>query len=102
MPRRNYTKLPQKVIDKAVRRHLEGGEVGVDLAKEHKISTATFYVWVKKYKEALLESSRHGETSQDFERADKRTLIAELQQLRAENRRLRDKIVEVMLKSGEI
>jgi transposase len=98
MPAKNVTKRPQHVIDKAVKRHLEG-ESGVALAKEHKVSPAGFYLWVKKYKEALLEKSKRNDMSpQDAETADKRALIAEIQALKLENRKLRELAMNALLK----
>ena len=102
MPAKNVTKRPQHVIDEAVKRHMAGESAAV-LAKLYKISKPGFYLWVKKYKEAMLDRAKRGDmTPQDAETADKRTLIAEIQELKIENRKLRDKLVTLMLKSGEI
>lgn len=58
MPRPNETKLPDKVIAKAVKRHLEGKESVIPLAKEYGVSRATFYNWIDSYKLDLLEGAR--------------------------------------------
>lgn len=102
MPRKNDTRRPQHVIDEAVRRHMNG-ESAVVLAKLNKISKAGFYLWVKKYKQNLLEQSkRAGMTPADAEHSDKRTLIVELQALKEENQKLRNKVVSLMIKSGDM
>lgn len=91
----------QEQIDKAVRRHLEGRESVVALCREYKISRAGFYLWVKKYKEEIMRRSmRAGMKPQDVERSDKAELIAEIESLRQENRKLRDRLVAEMMKSS--
>lgn len=101
MPRRHDTKRPQHVIDEAVKRFMDGEQATV-LAKLYKISKAGFYLWVKKYKQDLLENSkRAGMSASDVALSDKRTLVTEVEQLRLENRKLRDKVVSLMMKSGE-
>lgn len=103
MPRKNDTKIPQKLIEKAVRRHLEGGELGVDLAKEYKVSSSTFYLWLKNYKKAFLKRSMDSEMKpRDIATVDKNQLLAEIQALKAENRMLRNKITDLLIKCGEI
>ena|SRR5579859_824660 len=102
MPRKDETLKPKHVIDKIVKRHL-AGEGADELAKECKVIRATIYNWVTAYKKALVErSKREGMTPRDAEIADKQTLIAELEQLRLENAKLRDKVVAMMIKAGEI
>lgn len=102
MPRKNDTKRPQHEIDQAVKRFLDGGEQAVVLAKLYKISKAGFYLWVKKYKQDLLDKSRRAGLSPDqVQSSDKRTLVTEVEQLRLENRKLRDKVVSLMIKAGE-
>jgi hypothetical protein len=102
MPPKGKTTRPQHVIDEAVKRRMAGESVAV-LAKYYKISRPGFYLWVKKYKEQLLEKSKHnGMSTHDAEVSDKRTLIAEVQALRLENQKLRNKVVSLMIKSGEM
>lgn len=102
MPIKGKATRPQATIDEAVRRFM-AGEQAVTLAKYYKISKPGFYLWVKKYKEQLLEKSkRQGMTPHDAEVSDKRTLIAEVQSLKLENHKLRDKVVALMIKAGEI
>jgi|SRR5579859_2384285 len=91
-------KRPQHEIDRFVKRFL-AGEQAVALAKEARVSKPGFYLWVAKYKRDLLEKSkRSGMNQHDAETADKRTLIIELEQLRAENRKLRDRVLDMMVK----
>lgn len=102
MPKKNDTKRPQHVIDEAVRRHMAGESAAV-LAKFYKISKPGFYLWVKKYKEQLLaQNAREGLTPKEAELTDKRVLIAENQALKLEVRKLRDKVVSMMIKAGEL
>jgi hypothetical protein len=103
MPKKNDTKHPQHVIDEAVKRYMDGRESVRVLAKFYKISKAGFYLWVAKYKKQLVETSkRSGMSPADADRADKRTLATEIEQLRLENRKLRDRVVSLMIKSGEL
>lgn len=102
MPRLNDTIRPQAEIDQAVKRFLNREASAVSLAKQYKISKAGFYLWVKKYKQGLLEASkRSGMTPASVEKSDKQTLIAEVQQLKLENRKLRDKVLDYMIRVGE-
>jgi transposase len=98
MRRRSVPKIPQKIITQVVKRHVEGGENAEALAKEFKVSRASVYGWVTKYKnEILARSRRAGMAPLDADRADKAELIAELEALRLENKRLRDRVIEMML-----
>ena len=86
----------------AVKRHMAGESVAV-LAKYYKISKPGFYLWVAKYKQALLESAdRKALTPADAALTDKRVLIAEIQALKLENAKLRNKVVSLMVKHGEL
>lgn len=102
MPIKNDTKRTQATIDEAVKRYM-GGEQVSTLAKYYKVSRAGFYLWVRKYKEETLErSKKSGMTPHDAELSDKRTLVSEIQALKLENHKLRDKVVALMIKAGEI
>ena len=102
MPTKGKTSRPQHVIDKYVKRYL-AGEQAVSLAREAGISKPGFYLWVQKHKKQLLEQSNvKNMTPADAAIADKRTILLELDQLRLENRKLREKVVSMMIKSGEI
>lgn len=103
MPKKNDTISPAAVVAKAVKRHLEGGESAVDLAQEYRVSRATIYNWVAAYERQLLErSEKQGMSTHDAELWDKRTLIAEIKRLKLENTKLKDKLVAMMIKAGEI
>jgi transposase-like protein len=98
MPRKSETKRPAKTVTKAVKRHLEGGESVVALARECDVSRATFYNWVTNYRTQLIEANaKAGMSPASVEKADRLTLAAELAQLRLENARLKKKLFEVLL-----
>jgi transposase len=102
MPRKDETKVSPKAIEKAVKRHM-AGERADTLATELKVSRATIFNWTAKYRADTLEQARRGEmTPKELERQDKSALVAQLEALKLENRRLREKVVALMLKSGEI
>ncbi len=102
MPRKDQTKVPPKTMERAAKRHM-GGEQAEALAKEFKVSRATIFNWSMRYKEQVLEQARReGINPKELERQDKATLVAKVQSLELENRRLRDKVVALLLKSGEI
>ena len=102
MPRKNDTKVPEKAVAKAVKRRL-AGESADTLAKEYKVSRATLYNWTAAYKRQLLEQSTIADMSpREAETADKRVLMAENEALKLEVRKLRDKVVAMMIKAGEI
>lgn len=100
MPAKNAPKRPQHVIDEAVKRHLNGESVEA-LAKHYKISRAGFYLWVSKAKAAMLAKAAAVDmTPKEKELSDKRILIAEIQNLKIENRRLRELVLDSMLRKG--
>ena len=101
MPRKNEFKAAPKAIARAVKRHLEGGEPASALAEELGVSRATVYLWIGKYKQEVLSRSRPVaiKSPKDLKRADRSTLIAEIEALRDENRKLRDRLVSEMLRS---
>jgi transposase len=102
MPRKNSTKTPPDQIDEAVKRYMAGESVAV-LAKRYKISKPGFYLWVQKYKQALLEQAERKDLKpKDAALVDKRVLIAEIQALKLENQKLRNKVVSLMVKHGEL
>lgn len=98
MPIKNATKRPQHVIDEAVKRYM-AGEQASTLAKYYKVSKPGLYLWIQKYKRELLEKSGKRDISpEDAELTEKRVLIAELQALKLENKKLRDRVVDMMVK----
>jgi hypothetical protein len=93
-------RLPQAAIDKLVRRHLEGNESVAALAKEGGVGRAGFYLWVKDYKEQVMRRAMRSDMSpQELEKRAKADLIAEIESLRVENRKLRDRLVAEMMKN---
>ena len=71
------------------------------VAREHKvkISRAGFYNWVTAYKAAVVKRSDRGDlTPAELERTAKADLIAEIEALRTENRKLRDRLVAEMMR----
>jgi transposase len=103
MRRRSVPKTPPKVIAAVIKRHVEGGENAEALAKEFKVSRASVYGWVAKYKSNILAQSRRaGMAPRDAERADKAELIAQLGALELENKQLRDRLIAVMLKTDPL
>jgi transposase-like protein len=103
MPRAGETKHKPSVIEKAVKRHLEGNELVADLAKELKISRQTFYSWIEAYKrKAMASIDRVGKSKSELEKIDKATLVAQNEMLQTENRKLRDRLVGLMIKYGEL
>jgi transposase len=100
MRRRSVPKTSPKIIAQAVKRHVEGGENADELAKEFQVSRASIYGWVAKYKQGVLERSRRaGMAPVDADRADKADLIAHIQALELENKRLRDKLINMLLQT---
>ena len=102
MPTKGRTKKPQHVIDKYVKRYM-AGEQATSLAKEAGVSKPGFYLWIQKHKQQILEQAKTaGMTPADAATADKRELLIELEQLRLENRKIREKLIAMMIKAGEI
>ncbi len=102
MPAKGKTIRPQHTIDEAVKRYLAGESAAV-LAKYYKISKPGFYLWVAKYKQELLKNADRAHMSpKDADLVDKRVLLTELEAMRVENRKLRDKVVTLMMKAGEM
>jgi transposase-like protein len=103
MPRRGETTLSAAKIERAVKRHLEGGELVVSLSKEFKVSRQTFYNWLEAYKRQAVERiERKGVSKVELEKTAKADLIAQNEILHSENRKLRDRLVNLMIKHGEI
>lgn len=102
MPAKGKTTRPAHVIEEAVKRYMAGEQVAV-LSKFYKISKPGFYLWVAKYKQAQLERARtQGMTPIAVELTDKRAMMAEIDALRQENRKLRDKLLTNMIKHNEL
>jgi transposase-like protein len=103
MPRQNETKIPQKLVEKAVKRRLEGNESVVALAKEYKVSIPTVYNWITAAKKNMVEQARHADLSpKEIEKTDKLTLVAQVEALKLENKQLRERLVALMLRTDPL
>lgn len=92
----------QETIDEAVKRHLEGKEQVTTLCKYYGVSKAGFYLWVKNYKDRVMAQSRRvGMSPEGLEKAERSELVVQVQTLQAENRKLRDRLVSLMMKYGD-
>jgi transposase-like protein len=97
------TPRPQHIRDEAVIRHLEGQETVKSLCKSFKVSRATMYNWIEGYKRDIVEAAkRQGVAPRDLDRTAKFELVAQLEVLQTENRKLRDLIVDLMVKRVEV
>lgn len=103
MPAKGKTTRPQHEIDKWVRKHLEDGVPVRDLAKLAKVSVPGFYLWVSKAKAEMYEKSKRlGMSPVDIEKSDKQNMLYELDQVKMENTRLRERLMAVLIKHGEL
>jgi transposase len=103
VPRKNESLTPQRKIDEFIKRHLEGGEGVRPLAKAYKISVATGYLWLQRHRQKMLDKSFAAEMSPAaLEKVAKSALVAELRALKLENAKLRNKIVSLMIKAGDL
>jgi len=103
MPRKGETDTPQKEIDKAIKRHLEENTPVAQLAKELKVTRQTIYSWVENYKRKVMERmERAGQSPAELEKIAKSELVAQIKALQSENRKLREKVLAMMMKYGEI
>lgn len=109
---RNRPKYPQHVIDALVKRYNDGEQVAA-LAKEYKVSRPGAYLWIHKAKRKVLENARIRENREsirskglDPDKVEKakshQVLVAENRALLDENKRLKTKLVEYMIKSGDV
>lgn len=94
---------PQHVRDDFIKRHFQGGESIATLVKAFKISRATGHNWANDYKRDLARAAiSHGSDPKDVDRVAKQELVAQNEMLRAEIRKLRDRLVDLMVKHNEI
>jgi hypothetical protein len=102
MPKRNQKKHPQHVIDEAVKRHL-AGERASALAKEYGISKPGFYNWRTAYLEAVEEKNKRAGKSPRTIFADEiRQRDFEIEQLKRELAQYKNKLVECLVRHGEL
>lgn len=97
------TKNTQEDIEQAVRRYLDKGEsVGV-LAKYYKVSQPAVYKWISAYKEAQVAKAKTaGMDGASIERATSRDAAFVIEELKKENRKLRDRLLDLMIKTGDL
>jgi predicted DNA-binding protein YlxM (UPF0122 family) len=101
MPRKHIGR-PQHVIDEAFKRYLSG-ERAVALAKEYKISKPGIYLWIQKGKKMMIENAKRADMSQsDKEAADMLRLRGELDEEKRINARLKNKLIDLMVRAGEL
>lgn len=98
MPAKNDTKQPLHIIEEACRRHING-ESAEALATEYGISKAGFYLWVRQFKQRVLETPA---TLAATKEAKLEQLVVEVAALKEENRQLRNKVISLMIKAGEM
>jgi transposase-like protein len=98
VPVQGQTATSPKVIARTIERYKRGERV-VALAKELGVSEAGVYLWIKAEKAQQLERLKRADmTPQAAEKADKRDLAVQIKELRAENTKLRNRLLELMLK----
>lgn len=102
MPRKDETKASPKVVRSFVKRHMEGESV-VALSREFKISRATGYNWIERNRAALIAADVASDAAPgDVDRRDKVALLAENHTLILENKRLRARLFEYLVKHGDL
>ena len=93
---------PQKEIDQAVERYLNGENVN-KLAKQYGVSRAGLYLWIKKAKDAATNNQRLSEIGAKGIETEKRiSKDLELKVLREDNERLRKALFDMMVKHKEL
>lgn len=102
MPLKNTTKAPQDKIERAVKRYLQG-EPASTLAKEMGVSRPGFYAWINKYKEQQVEQARRSNMSAGtIDKHEKIDLTIENVDLKKQVMELKQKLFEMMLKTGQL
>lgn len=102
MPLKNTTKTPQDKIERAVKRYLQG-EPASTLAKEMGVSRPGFYAWINKYKEQQVEQARRSNMSAGtIDKHEKIDLTIENVDLKKQVMELKQKLFEMMLKTGQL
>jgi transposase len=104
MPRKGDTKQlkPGQSVAKFIQRHYDGEPVDA-LAKEYKISRATGYFWLMKHRTELLAANKDKDASPEtLAKESKAVLVAEIQALKLENQKLRNRLVSLMVETGKL
>ena len=102
MPRRGETKIDPKRIEKAVKAHLEDDKPVADIAAALKVTRQSVYTWVADYKDKIFKKAQiAGMTPDSIEKAERSEMLVMIAQLQAENRKLKDKLVEMMMSASK-
>lgn len=102
MPLKNTTKAPSDKIERAVKRYLQG-EPASSLAKEMGVSRPGFYNWIKRYKELQVEQARRNNMAAGtIDKHEKIDLTIENVDLKKQVMELKQKLFEMMLKTGQL
>ena len=104
MPRRGEYKpgLDSKKVEKAVKAHLEANKPVADIAAELKVTRQSVYTWVADYKDKIFKKAQNaGMTPEGLEKAERSEMLVMIAQLQAENRKLKDKLVEMMMSASK-
>ena len=89
-------------ISKAVQRYVQGDQVTV-LAKEYKVSVPGMYLWIAKARDEAAEQVRRQAMSPGTVEIDKKVNVElQLKAVMVDNDRLRRKLLDLMIKSGEL
>jgi transposase len=92
---------PDHVKKDAVKRR-SAGESVESIAKSLKVSNVAVYQWLEQYKKDALERSKRADMSpKDVALADQRDKDALIQALKDENRRLRNRLGDLLI-DGEL
>lgn len=95
-------KRPQHEIDKAVEAYLSGENVN-SLAKRYKMSRAGMYLWIRKAREdAAAAAHRLDVGSKGIEQEKKISDRLKVKGLEQENRELKQKLFELLVKHKEL
>lgn len=93
---------PQKEIDKAVKRYLEGEDVNT-LARDYKMSRAGMYIWIRKARENAATAHRSAEIGPKGVESEARiSKDLRLKACESEVRALKQKLFELMLETGKL
>jgi hypothetical protein len=95
------TTRSQKEIDSAIKRYLAGESVN-GLSKEYRISRAGMYLWLKKAKAEATQVKHVREVGKrGVEQEVRINKDLRLKQLEEENKKLKDRLFQLMNKYGE-
>lgn len=103
------SKHTDKQKAEAVRRYLEAGESAAKIARDFKVSKPGFYIWLRAAKQEAIRQAanappqaRGSGMMANAELRERQVLIDQNKELQREVHKLRDKLVALMVKHGEI